>query len=358
MFEPPRCTNKRCPLHLDPPEGRFYILCGTYQPKCRNTPIQRFRCRQCRRSFSRQTFRHDYRDHRPEVNSRLLLLLTSGVGLRQAGRLLDLDICSVQHKLRKIAKTCWRMHGNLCPRVPAERTYLMDEEETYETASIRPVTMPVLIERESWFLVDVDTAPIRRLAPEGTARRRRQEREEQENGKRPDQSLVCVRRLLERFAKRLPEGRAILQTDQKSSYATLARELFGDRLEHETTSSKRHRGVHNPLFPINTTLAMSRDNLGRLRRKSWLVSKKRQYLRAHAGLFVAYRNYIRHRFNRDKEQRSPAQVLGLASRRFEAPEVLAWRQDWRQNSIHPTSHSGQSTVAAIAQRILATAAGP
>ena len=32
------------------------------------------------------------------------------------------------------------LHGNLSHRLPGARTFLMDEEETYETASIRPVS--------------------------------------------------------------------------------------------------------------------------------------------------------------------------------------------------------------------------
>jgi hypothetical protein len=55
---------------------------------------------------------------------------------------------------------------------------------------------------------------------------------------------------------------------------------------------------------------MTRDNLGRLRRQSWLVTKKGEYLRGHMNLFLVYRNYVRKRFNRDKEPHSPACASG------------------------------------------------
>ena len=104
------------------------------------------------------------------------------------------------------------------------------------------------------------------------------------------------------------------------------------------------RATHNPLFPINTTLAMTRDNCGRLRRRSWLVSKRADRLQEHLAIFTAYRNYVRRRFNRDASHQCPAWFLRLLPRALAPPEVLAWRQDWGERSIHPTSCRGETTA--------------
>jgi len=98
----------------------------------------------------------------------------------------------------------------------------------------------------------------------------------------------------------------------------------------------------NPLFPINHTEAMARDLMGRLRRDSWLVSKKRRYLDLGLALFAAYRNYVRARFNGEDE--SPAQRLGFVNRRLRVGEVLSWRQDWGRGSIRPDSTSRRSSA--------------
>ena len=306
--------------------------------------MPRFYCSSCGRSFSRQTFRHDYRDLRPECNELLFVMLTSGVGLRQCARNLSLGVRSVQLKMRKLARTCDLLRRNLAPRLPMERTYLMDEEETYESASIRPLTMPVLIEKETWFVVASAVGRIRRLAPEGTARRRRQQRDEVRYGRRPDESSKAVREVLGRLANMIT-GPLELHTDQKSSYGTIARRAFGSNLIHDTTPSKRIRSTFDRLFAINTTLAMTRDNCGRLRRKSWLVTKCRRRLRDQMALFTVYRNYVRHRFNRDNVGDTPATFLGLLPRRLLPREVLRWRQDWGTRSPSPLSYSAQLAVA-------------
>ena len=306
--------------------------------------MPRFKCRLCRKGFSRQTFRHDYYDKRPASNAPLLELLTSGVGLRQSGRCLKLNVHSVQRKLRKFSRTCSKMHDNLSPKLPPHRTFLLDEEETYEKSSIQPVTMPVLIELETWFIVAIGTAPIRRLAAEGTRRRAWQDQQEAKYGQRPDASRECVRETLLQLAARVAGGTFTLRSDEKSSYRTLLLEVFGEAVRHETTPGRASRTTSNPLFPINTTLAMTRDNNGRLRRRSWLVTKRREDLLAQMHLFMAYRNYVRRRFNRDHPNHTPAYLLHLVPRALRFEEVLAWRQDWGDRSVHPMSDSACHTI--------------
>ena len=128
-------------------------------------------------------------------------------------------------------------------------------------------------------------------------------------------------------------------SDKKHAYARLLRTSFGAAVMHTRISSKRKRDHTNPLWRINLTNAMARDLCGRLRRESWLCSKARRYLRLQLHVFAAYRNFIRRRTNR--EATSPAQELGFARRRMRFEELLTWRQDWRDRSIHPFARRSQ-----------------
>lgn len=349
-FDPPFCPDPGCRFHLRP-AARFCIRWGSYHPLCRSAPVPRFRCLACRRTFSRQTFRHDYYDRHPHDNGALFDLLASGVGYRQAARLLDRSVRGTQHKARKIARTCQRLHDNLCHRLPGGRTFLLDEEETYEQASIRTLTLPVLIEHRSWFVVATAVGPIRRRARRGTARWRWQERDELRFGRRPDHSRQCVEAVLRVLDQRLDGQRLVLRSDAKASYARLAQLVFGQRVQHERTLGRLPRTVWNPLFPINTTLAMSRDLCSRLRRRSWLVSKQGRYLQLHMAIFTAYRNYVRRRFHRDPPGHTPAVELRLLPRQLGVDEVLAWRQAWGRHSIHPLNTLGRRNGYAYADLV-------
>ena len=345
MFEPPRCPNTSCPRHRSP-RPRFYHRNGHYHPKCRPHPVPRFRCRTCRRGFSRQTFRMDYRDHRPDLNPKLFLYLASGLGLRQSARLLGLTLRCTELKFRKIARHLGHLNLTLRRPLTGNASFHFDELETYEgRRNTRPLTLPLLIESESRFFVWAESAPIRPRGKMSKPRRRAIEEDRQRYGPRRDRSRRACLRTLRRGRSLCGAGSPVrLHTDEKSTYPQLARRVFGARrLVHLRTPGVLPRTVWNPLFPVNHSEASMRDLMGRLRRESWLVSKQGWCLDLHLQLFMAYRNYVRRRFNRDHE--SPAQLLGFVPRRMKPTEVLSWRQDWGARSVHPLARRAESIAA-------------
>jgi len=104
VFQPPRCPYHGCAFHDSPAKGvHWFLRNGHYRPLCRSQPVPRFRCLGCRRSFSRQSFRMDYRDHRPHLNRKLLELVASGTGLRKSARALRISNRCLELKMRKLA---------------------------------------------------------------------------------------------------------------------------------------------------------------------------------------------------------------------------------------------------------------
>jgi len=344
MFEPPRCPYAACSRHLEP-RPCFFVRNGVYRPKCRSHPVPRFICRTCRRSFSRQTFRMDYRDHRPHLNEEVFKFLTSGLGLRQTARMVHLSRRCTELKFRKIARHLRYLNGNLRTSLPAGSVLQFDELETYEgRRNTRPLTLPILIDQETRFVIGAESAPIR---PRGKMNERRLAAiaaDEKRYGERRDCSAGAIRRVLAQGAAMcIGLARVALHSDEKTSYPKFARRAFGrKRLIHHQTNSRLPRDVRNPLFPINHTEAMARDLMGRLRRDSWLVSKKGWCLDLHLALHMAYRNYMRRRFNYDGK--SPAQLLGFVDRRMTPTQLLSWRQDWHGRSIHPLARRQESVA--------------
>jgi len=342
MFQPPRCPHRGCPQHARP-QPRFFVRCGFYHPLCRARPVPRFRCRSCRRGFSRQTFRADYRDHRPDLNVRVFLSLATGLGLRQTARNVGLSPRCTELKFRKIARHLRRLNLNLRDDLPLDSVLQFDELETYEgRRNTRPLSLPLLIERGSRFVIWGETATIRPRGKMSKARRLAVLEDEQRYGRRRDASRRGILRTLRRGAELVSGGSPlVLMSDEKATYPGLARRAFGARrLLHLRTNSRLVRATWNPLFAINHTEAMARDLMGRLRRESWLVSKKRRYLDLALQLWMAYRNYVRRRFNHDEA--SPAGVLGFVGRRLDPGELLTWRQDWGEESLHPLTRRGET----------------
>ena len=356
MFEPRCCPYRDCPRHIDL-EPDFYVRHGTYHPRCRPHPVQRFRCRTCERTFSRQTFRADYRDKKPHLNADVLESFSCGVGIRQTARTLGMSRRCLELKLRKICRHLTHFNLNQRGQLSGEATFVFDELETYEgQRNTRPVTVPVLVEAESRFIVWAESATIRPSGKMTEKRKKAVKRSEARHGRRVNRHRGAVRRTLLRGAE-MVEGLEVvtLLTDEKSTYPALAREAFGrERLVHKRTNSTVARTTWNPLFPVNHEEAIMRDLMGRLRRESWLVSKERGYLDLALQLHMAYRNYVRKRFNTDRDDQvgSPAQKLGFLPRRLTLREVLSWPQDWGDRSVYPLSRTGR-TVGEVAMALAA-----
>ena len=344
MFQPPRCPNSECPRHFDP-QPDFCIRHGYYHPRCRSHRVPRFRCKSCGKGFSRQTFRADYRDHRPDLNATVFMMLASGLGLRQVSRLVHMSLECTAAKFHKIATHLRHLNANLRRPLAEGCSLQFDELETYEgRRNTRPLTLPVLIETRSRFVIWAESGSIRPSGRMSKARRRAIAQDEARFGPRVDESERAIRNTLEKGAELTRDlHRVVLDTDEKSTYPKFAAQAFGaERLTHHRTSSKLARQTWNPLFPINHTEAMARDLTGRLRRESWLVSKRADCLDLQMQVHMAFRNYVRKRFNRDKE--SPAQLLGFVDRRMTPTQLLSWRQDWGTSSIHPLTRRCESVA--------------
>ena len=337
MFSPPRCPSPSCSAHsIEGRDGtRFYIRDGYYRPKCRSHPVPRFKCRECGRGFSRQTFRQDYRDHKPHLNAKLVELLAHGLGLRQSATILHLSRRCTEMKARKLSRHLEQVNRNLLDQFPEGSSFQMDEMESFETErTVLPLTIPVLIEQESMFVVDARSAPIRPSGKMSDRRRVAIKQRESAEGRRRNESRGCLKRVLRegaKFCKKL--SRVRIDTDEKTSYPGLIRWAFGPRHEHRQSSSRLPRDTSNRLFPINHMNAMVRYLTGRMRRRSWLASKRRRFLDLQLNVFKAYKNYVRPRFNGEKA--TPGMVLGLVHERLAPTDLVSWRQDWGWYSPHP-----------------------
>ena len=327
-FSPPRCPYRNCPSRRGSPF--LWRKKGFFARRCDQRRVPRFLCLACKRSFSRQTFRLDYRLRLPDLHQRIFEFLISKVTHRQTARLLGCARKTVHHRLRLLGEHSKAYQRRLLRRAAAEGgiqgSFQLDELETYEhSQKLCPVTMPVLIETHSYFVLDVQvgTLPCRgKLKPFEQQRKLERERVE---GKRISQSRQAVQacfRTLERVLP--PKTQVVVATDKKSSYAKILRERLGARVIHARHSSKGPRNYFNRLFPINHTLAMLRDGLSRLVRRNWAGSKKRKWLERHAWVWIAYRNFVRSITN-DSRNTSAAMALKLADRLLDAADLFTWR---------------------------------
>ncbi len=331
MFEPPRCPRPACAYHARP-VGRFYLRKGFYHPRCRSHPVARFRCRGCGGGFSRQTFRADYRHKKPHINARFLDLMVACVGQRQAARVLRVARRTVERRFVWLARHAAHYHRNRLQGVVLRGPFQLDEMESFELNRFQPVTVPVLIDRKTMFIVATAVGPLRRKGRLSPAQRRRRAQHEEQHGRRPSGSARAVRWVMQRLAAVAP-AHVVLESDRKVLYGALARRVVGPGVVWRAHDATVRRDRANPLFPINHTNARLRHFLARLRRRTWCVSKKRQGLQRHLDIAALWVNYGRGITNRTRT--TPAQALGLLATTRRPEQLVDWRQDWSALSPRP-----------------------
>jgi len=319
-FQPLFCPRSDCPSRSGSP---FTYRChGRFERGCDRRVVRRFLCLACSRTFSEQSFRVDYRLKRPELLGRFFLDRVSKVTHRQSARNHACSRATEERHFRLLSRHCEAFHASQLAQIAARggvgREFLLDELESYEHhRTKKPVTVPVLIEKKSSFVVDarVGTLPARgRPAPAipGEARRKSESRQ-------------MVRAALECLREICPKDlELVMLTDFKSMYHTQLKELFGARCVHLRISSRRKRDLRNPLWPINHTLARIRDNVSRLVRETWAAAKKRRWLQGQLAIWICYRNYVRGRTNREPRL-TPAMALGVQDHRWSIRQLLDWR---------------------------------
>jgi transposase-like protein len=326
VFIPFRCPYIHCTAHRDPAAG-FFVRDGFYHPRCRSHPVPRFRCRRCGRRFSRQTFRADRRQKKPFLNAACLDLMVACVGLRQAARVLRVARRTVERRFTWLARHALEFQACTLAGARLRGPFQLDELESFEANRFQPVTVPVLIDSRSLFILATAVGPLRRKGRLTPQQRRRRAAHEALHGRRPSESAPAVRRVLSALRiVLLPGVPVVLDSDEKPLYGRLGRDLLGERFVWRTHSASARRDRANPLFPINHTNARLRHFLARLRRRTWCVTKKRDSLQAHLAIAALWSNFCRGITNRTAT--TPAQALRIVPRPYHTEEVLAWRKDW------------------------------
>jgi transposase-like protein len=328
-FRPPQCPRPGCPSHaaLGPP-FRFRSR-GRFRRACDGRTVHRFHCYVCQRSFSVQTFRVDYRLQRPQLTGPIFDAFVSKVTQRQTARTLSCTRKTVRRRLLLLARHSREFQSAVLERARLRGIvygrFQLDEQQTFERdRRLQPVTFPVLIHEESRFVLHVEAATLPARGGLRKSDLERKRRFEAKFGVRRSGSRKAVKRCFQELARvRNPGVLSVMVTDQAPHYPGALAETMSGNIVHMRCSGKL-KDISSPLWPINHTLAMLRDGLSRLVRKTWGATKERAWLAEHAWIWIAYRNYIRG-FTNKHRHRSSAQRAGYVSRAFSKASFFEWR---------------------------------
>lgn len=266
------------------------IRFGQFKRKHDQKWIQRFFCKVCKRSFSTATSDPHFRQRKPELNSTISKLLCSKVSQRRVAWLLGINRKTVVRKFLLMGMLAKLSLSEFNRQFPRCNTIEFDDLETFEHTKLKPVSVTIAVEYKTRRILGFATSCM-------PAKGHLARRSVRKYGPRPDKRAKG-RKLLFESLKPLLSDDVVIRSDQnphygndvKANFPQSTHQTFPGRKSSNTGYGEIKKGGFDPLFSLNHTYAMYRDNINRLGRKTWCTTKKIERLDLHIALYSFFHN--------------------------------------------------------------------
>jgi transposase-like protein len=263
---------------------------GFYRRPSDQKKVQRYYCKPCKKGFSEQTFAVDYRHRKRWFNQACFTTLCSGVSQRRLAYIFGVVPRTIARRVIRFGVICSKnLDANRRLIAPVKEVQF-DELESFIHTKLKPVTIPIAVEKKTRRVLAVE---IGNIGAKGSLKYSAL----QKYGKRPSERKSSLKKLMKSLQVCVSES-ACFGTDQAPLYPKLIREYF-PKASHKTSKGSRGAVVglgelkkiaFDPLFTLNHTYAMFRDNLKTLSRRTWATAKRKDRLFHLINIYAWFHN--------------------------------------------------------------------
>lgn len=263
---------------------------GFYRRKSDGQILVRYRCFRCGKSFSAATSSPLYSQKKRTYNRRVVRLMTAGVSQRKAAKLLRLNAKTVIRKFRFAGALAREENRRWNLQFPLSEKVQFDDMETFEHTKLKPISITLAVEEESRRILGIECSSM--PAKGGLAHLSRKKYGPRVDGRSP------ARVKMFEGLKELVNPFATFTSDSNPHYPKDLRRVF-PKATHKTVKGGRAAVVgqgelkklkYDPIFSLNHTCAMIRDNIKRLSRKTWCTTKRMPQLQINLELYALEHN--------------------------------------------------------------------
>ena len=252
---------------------------GSYRRPKDQRLVERFFCKSCQRGFSSQTYRVDYRHRKAYLNHKVFRALTVGVSQRACAYLFGVKWETIARRVVRFGEVCEANLDHYRATRAKAKTVQFDELETFEHTKLKPLTVPIAVEKGSRKILALGVGKIAAKGHLAALSRKKYGPRTCERKKLLDQLLQDIKGVCS------PDVHIL--TDKSQHYPSVIQSRL-PQAKHSTTKGRRgcvvgqgelKRGGFDPLFSLNHSCAMFRDNLKTLSRRTWCTVKRIDRLR-------------------------------------------------------------------------------
>ncbi len=265
---------------------------GHYLRKDDAQVIQRFRCMACFKCHSSATHTPTYRQKRRRLNRLIEMDIASSTSQRRIAIKHKCDRKTVARKIvflaaqARIKSAAWLNQQALFNHVQ------WDELISFEHTRLKPLSVAVMSSVQHRCIIGFGVAQIPAY---GVIAKRSREK----YGRRINRSGPMRKRVLAEVTKQLSDC-VLINSDEHPRYADEIKKALPNctHVQHRsvrgslTGQGELKRTGYDPLFPINHTLAMMRDNIKRFARRTWCTTKRIDALSDVLAIYMHYHNTV------------------------------------------------------------------
>ncbi len=265
------------------------VRTGFYFRTSDSKTVQRFKCKQCNTTFTRDTHSWHYRQRERRKYRVIGKILASTGSQRRTAKILRLNRKTIERKFLLLSLEAEFELKKRNFKKPKAQIVEFDDLETFEHTKCKPLSVTVAVEHKTRRILglEVSSMPVKGLLV----------RRATKYGFRPDERSQGRESLFKTIQPIVAQG-AEIRSDSNPHYPKDVKRFFPFS-KHTQFEGKRgslggqgelKRVSFDPLFSLNHTCAMLRANVNRLIRKTWCTTKRADRLRAHLILYANFHN--------------------------------------------------------------------
>lgn len=323
MFQPPFCPNRYCSYYHHPPQtDTWYTPKGYYHTKAFG-PVPRYTCLGCGKGFSRQTFRLDYYVKHPLPYWEIVMRLTSGCGVRSAGRHLHVSHQVILNRISRLGRQAVGLQAGLLNKLRLCENLCTDGFESFAESHYQPNNIHILVGKRSQFLYGFDYAHLKRKGMMNEAQKAERDRREKRRVRERitiTKSFCRLTAMIEELVETSRQRLTVVYSDEKQEYARVLRRSRrlqqlreSKRFAHIQISSRLARTLDNPLFAVNYMDRQFRKDNANHVRKTIQYSRNVNYLLERLAIYQMLHNcYKPYRVDKSRLRKvRHAQMAGI-----------------------------------------------
>lgn len=329
-IRPPFCPNPDCCHHFEG-VGNWYVKKG--RKKTKKFPFENsiFKCKNCGKHFSSNTFSIDYRKQLIAYGPVIMDAISNGETVRSVAKKLEVYENTIRSRIKDLSKQAQIFENRATKNLIIEEPIAYDGFETFSYSQFDPCYINTAVGSDSHYTYATTFSPLNRKGRMTKWQKKKVKLIEKTHGRYPKDSVrkesEYIFEKLHKKAKKL-----VLYTDEHKSYQAALSNLKLDGVEHLKINSKERRDPSNILFAVNHLHLTMRHFNSSQRRETIAFAKNEAALMDRVHLIRIHKNFMRSKFEKktDYDQKSniesPAMKVRIAKKILTFDEVFQMRR--------------------------------